>query len=94
MEDTLSVIAPIQEIGFTYGEAVAVADSTMTSMDSQVPLGRLHWRPVQLSFRDCWDCKRRLLTQLIPLLLNNQIVLSWWIHHLNVLEGVPSAIYE
>ena len=59
----------------------------LTLMDSQVPLGRLHRRPIQLSFRDCWDWRRHSMTQLIPLLPNDRLVLSWWSHRSNVMVG-------
>ena len=51
--------------------------STLMSMDSQVPLGQLHCIPIQFSFRDCWDHKRRSLTQrVVPVLLIDQIILN------------------
>ena len=50
----------------------------LTSMDFQIPLGRLHRRPIQLIFRDCSHWRKRSLSQLIPLVPHDQLVLSWW----------------
>ena len=60
---------------------------TLTSMDSQVPLGRLHRRHLQLSFRDRWDRKRRPLTQQIPLQPYDRLMLNWWSRRSNVMVG-------
>ena len=60
---------------------------TLTSMDTQVPLGRLHRRPIQLSFRDRWDRRRRSLTQPIPILPYDRLVLAWWARKSNVMIG-------
>lgn len=61
---------------------------TMTSMDTQVPLGRLFRRPLQLSFRARWNRRRQSLTQLIPIESQDRIHLLWWTNPSNVMKGL------
>ena len=65
---------------------------TLTSMDTQVELGRLHRRPLQFSFRDRWD--RRSLSQQIKILPFDRRVLHWWTLRSNVMQGVSLIPYR
>ena len=60
---------------------------TLTSMDSQVPLGRLYRRPIQFSFRNRWDRVRRSLVQRIAVLPIDRVRLQWWARRSNVMSG-------
>ena len=60
---------------------------TLTAMGSQVPMGRLHRRPIQLSFHNRWSQRKHSLSQLIPLRPNDQLFLSLWSRQSNVMVG-------
>ena len=62
---------------------------TLTSMDSQVPLGRLHRRLLQISFRSKWNRKARNLKQPITISAQDRVQLWWWGRPANILSGRP-----
>lgn len=56
-------------------------------MDTQVQLGKLHRRPIQISFRVGWDRNKRNLDQQIPIAVSNRVHLWWWARPTNVMKG-------
>ena len=59
MEATFDALASCQEYELSLSTRQWVMlVGILTSMDSQVPLGKLHWRLIQLSFCDHWDQRK------------------------------------
>ena len=78
MEATIDALVACQECGHTLCKAVDEAHRHTNIDGLPGVLGQ---------FRDCWDRKKQSLSQLIMLLLNDRLVLSWWSCWLNVMIG-------
>ena len=59
---------------------------SLVSMDSQVPLGRLHRRPLQHALAARWS-KDRSLREPVPVLPEDKVHLQWWTCRENVMAG-------
>ena len=58
---------------------------SLSSMDSQVPLGRLHRKPLNMSLMDKWRNKR--LDAMVPVSPRDKLLLRWWSSRENVMCG-------
>ena len=66
---------------------------TLTSMDTQVPLGRLHRRPIQFALADRWSRSQDLATP-VPVLPHDREHLEWWTNRDNVMVGLSLTPFK
>ena len=57
----------------------------MSSMDSQVPLGRLHRKPLNIALNAKWN--RTSLRQMVEVGLHDKYLIRWWTVRRNVMGG-------
>ena len=60
----------------------------LTATEKQVPLGRLHMRPIQWHLKRNWNIPE-FLEQCIPIPVALHPHLKWWLQEDNVLLGQP-----